>query len=333
MNQISRLVVGCARGGLALGLLCTTFACGGRVNPDLGPSDDTGAFPGLDSGLDDGRVPPGPIDGSPLPGDATPFPDDASFTDSTPGLDAGPLPSSTVCDELAKAICDGPTKTCCSTHSVTYDAAGCEGAEKSYCETERTWVKSGRLTFDPTQLDACKAGWTKALTACSVDWIEWFKDDQACAHLFNGTIAVGDKCTYDVECNSPPGGRGYCDPSSKRCRVYDFVGPGKGCNFSGKTIHYCESGYFCDTTSTTPTCLPQHPLGATCDGPDDFSCGYNNVCKDGACAPGLPVGSTCDASSIECASWSCTGSKCTSTNIELADPSICSGSGLAGGGP
>ena len=111
------------------------------------------------------------------------------------------------------------------------------------------------------------------------------------------------------------------------------MGEGKGCNFAGKTIHYCDLGLYCDTTSTTPTCKKQQSLGATCDGPDDFSCGYGNVCKDAKCAPGLPAGAACTPSAMECASWGCTSGKCTSPNVELADPTICSGSGTSGGGP
>jgi hypothetical protein len=327
MNQISRLVV-----ASSLGMGCLVVGCGGRVNPEAGSDIDSGT--GSDAGLDS-SVKPGPIDGSPLPTDVKPTPDDAPiFVDGGPTpADSGPIPSATVCDELAKAICGSATKACCDAHKVTYDAAGCEAAEKSYCETQRSWVKSGRLTYDPGQLGNCEAGWMKALTACSVNWIEWFQFNQPCAQLFNGTILAGDKCSYDIECYSPPGGRGYCDTDSNRCRVYDFVGPGKGCNFAGKTIHYCLPGLYCDTTSTTPTCQPQVPLGGTCDGPDDLSCGYNNVCKDGKCALGLPAGATCDPSALECASWSCDGGTCTSTNVELADPSICSGSGLAGGTP
>jgi hypothetical protein len=323
MNRISRLVF-----ASSLGIGCMAAGCGGHVNVDSGAADDTGVGPGTDGGFGDTSIKP-PIDGSPLPVDSTPTPDDAPVIvdGGPPPVDGGPLPSATVCDELAKAICGAPTKACCDSHKVPYDATGCEAAEKSYCETERTWVKSGRLTYDPSQLENCKSGWTKALTVCSVSWIDWFKYDQPCAHLFNGTIAVGDKCSYDIECLSPPGARGYCDPTSKRCRVYDFVGEGKGCNYTGKIVNYCDAGLYCDTTSTTPTCKKQLPLGSTCDGPDDFACGYGNVCKDLKCTVGLPAGSTCDASLLECASWSCDAGKCTDPNVELADPSICSGAG------
>jgi hypothetical protein len=308
----------------SLPLVLTLLACGGRVNPEAG-ADDTGTSEDSSAKVDSG----------PLPSDApifedVPTPGDAPFPTDGPAVEDAPLPSSSVCDTLVKAIC-GPAKSCCESKKVPFDFAGCESAERSYCEQQRTWTKTGRLTYDPSQLDNCVSGWSKALGVCSVDWIDWFHYDLACAHLFNGTIAVGDKCTYDIECNSPTGARGYCDTSSKRCRVYDFVGVGAGCNFSGKTVHYCEKGLFCDTTSTTPTCKKELPLGSTCDGPDDFSCGYHNVCKDNKCVVGLPAGAACDSTAFECSSWTCTSGKCTSNDVELADPSICTGTDTGGG--
>ncbi len=302
-------------------------ACGGRVNPDLSadpdaradagsdtstPFEDSSVRPDLGPPPTDGIVPP-PLDGAPPPFDIGP-------TDAI----APPPPS--ICNDLADAICTKYTAACCSAHGTTYVDSKCRDAEISYCKYELDWVATGRLTYDGSQLASCEGAWTKAFATCGVFFVDWLKLYEPCTRVFNGVLKPGDACSYDIECMSPPKGEGYCDPTSKKCKQYDVVGKGAGCNFTGRVIHYCDAGLFCDTTSTTPTCLPEKPLGSACDGTDDLSCGYLHACVGGTCQKGLPAGAACDASAaIQCASWTCTGGKCTDPNVSLADASVCGG--------
>lgn len=309
-----------------ISLSLALVACGGRINPDFGSDSDASVDGAADTSVpvDDGSIRP---DLGPPPTDGIVPPP----LDAMPPIDGGPAdavapPPPTVCSDLADAICTKDTAACCSTHGSTYVDSKCRDAEISYCNYELDWVASGRLTYDGSQLLACESAWRKAFALCGVFFIDWLKLYEPCTRVFNGTLAPGDTCTYDIECNSPPKGEGYCDPSTKKCKQYDVVGKGAGCNFTGKVIHYCDSGLYCDTTSTTPTCLPEKALGAACDGVDDLSCGYTHACVSGTCQKGLPVGAACDsASAIQCASWQCTSGKCTDPNVRLADPSVCGG--------
>ena len=302
-------------------------ACGGKTNDidggdgsvDSGTSGDTNVTP-LDA--IGGDTTPPPFDGPPTVG-IPPF--DGPFPD-TPVPPDGPVdtapPDPSICDGLAAAICSSATSTCCTSRGSTYDESTCKSNETTYCNEQIAAVKGGKLTYDPSQLDACKAAWSSEVTKCSIFFTDWVKMNAPCQQLFNGTVAPGAACTFDYQCQASPGGSAYCNTTSKKCVSYVVVAAGAGCNFTGSTIHYCDTGYYCDTTSTTPTCTPQRALGDACDGPDDLSCGYLNVCDStGHCVVGKPAGATCSGSALECASWTCTGGKCTDPNVELGDPS------------
>lgn len=306
-----------------LGLALCALACGGKTV-------DTGGTP--DSGVYDSYTPP--LDG---PGyDTQPPPFDAPKTDGIvddvgPSPDVptpvdGPLPDApppdpSVCDDLAAAICTPAAESCCTSHGARYDATKCTSAEKAYCSDQITLVKSGKMTYDASQLSACKDAWKATLAKCSLFFVDWVKAYAPCGQLWNGTVAPGGACTYDYQCKAPVGGSVGCNPTSHKCNAYVIVGAGAGCNFSGATVHYCDMGYYCDVTSTTPTCQPQKAIGATCDAPDDLSCGYSNVCKSGKCAAGAAGGTAC-TSHYDCASWYCdpSTSKCSDPNVELGDP-------------
>ena len=309
---------------VALGAL-GALACGGKTL-------DVGEGP-VDSGAARSDTSDGPRPG-PSP-DATPPPFDGPHLDGgepeTGGFEVGPAdapadappPDKAICADLAAAICTPATATCCATRSIGYDEARCRAAESSYCSYQIDFVKTGKLTYDGSQLAACKAAWTSGITACSVSWITWIALYAPCLQLFDGTTPPGGACSNDYECRSPAGGSAACDRTSHKCRAYLVVAEGAGCNFTGKEVRYCDRGFYCDTSSTTPTCTKQRALGDACDSPDDLSCGYDRVCSAGKCADGLPAGKTC-TTNMECASWYCNAGKCSDSNVELADPSICS---------
>jgi len=329
----SKTSLSCSIGWVSVAVLAAcAYACGGSV--DTGDTTDSGTpsgdsstdttTPPFDSFGPDTAPPPfdGPLDVTPTD---SPLPDSPPPTDAS--IDTAP-PDPSICDGLAAAICSSSTGTCCTSRGATYDSSSCTAAETAYCTSQISLVKSGKLTYDPTQLDACKAAWTSEVAKCSLFYIDWVKANAPCNQLFNGTVAPGGACTYDYQCQAAPGGSAYCNTTSKKCVSYVVVPAGAGCNYAGTSIHYCDDGYYCDQTSTTPTCKAQQPLGSSCDGPDDTSCGYLNVCDaSGTCVAGAAAGTACTDSST-CSSWDCdpTTKKCTDPNVELGDPSsgLCS---------
>ena len=318
--------------GLAF-ILSSPVACGGHVDTssfdttDAGTGGDTSApsdsYAGGETGFPFYDVGPGPD--APFPD--SPAPIDSSVDGGVDGAtDTGPVivPPS-VCDKYAATICEAAaTKACCDSQSVPYDKTGCTDSLTSYCRYQSDRVRTGKMTYDGSKLDECLAGWSKAMMACSLSWITFEKIYSPCSALFNGTTAAGSACKDDTDCKAPDGASASCDRTSKKCRVYDIVGKGAGCNYAGAVIHYCDLGLHCDVTSTTPTCATDSAIGAACDGPDDASCGWGNVCKSNKCAVGLAPGATCTLNT-ECASWYCNAGKCSDSNTTLAVPFICSG--------
>lgn len=298
-------------------------ACGGRVALPT-ESDPGSGDAGTDAATPDGDVPP--VDGSFDDGTDAPRPDgplpDGSFPDGAP-------PGDHTCEALVKSLCGDDAKACCTKTGFPHDAEACTNAVSYWCNYKVEAAADGVVTYDDAQLAACAASYRSAMTSCTLHWLEWAKSSVPCAHLFNGKKAPGAACTSELDCNAAPGFSAYCDEGSKRCRAYGVVGAGSPCNFYGSTIRYCDFGLYCDLAAETPVCKPEKKLGAPCDGPDDFSCGYERTCKGGACAPGLPPGSPC-TSDLECTTWSCQAGKCAANDTTLANEWVCTGSASGG---
>lgn len=253
---------------------------------------------------------------------------EASVEGGTEASVDAPAPTPETCTRFVGGVCSDATKACCAKAGFEYNASACTGGLDYYCNALVDQVTLGKATYDATQLDACVAGWKANTTACLVGWITSAKNLQPCDLLFNGVKEPGAACNPSglKECKAPPGFGAYCDESARKCRVYGFVGKDQPCNFYGSTVRYCDAGLYCDLASTTPTCKTARALGDACDGADDFSCGYENVCKDNKCIKGAPEGTAC-ATGAECASFQCEGGKCTATTFPAVSSWICTGAG------
>ncbi|MGZ3421104.1 MAG: hypothetical protein ACXVEE_24735 [Polyangiales bacterium] len=249
-----------------------------------------------------------------------------SATDTKPdtSTDSGP-PITTVCDQFATATCTPAFQMCCTSKGLAWDDLGCSDVAKLYCDSSRDGVTAGKTVYDASYADACAAAWKSATTMCTLSLTDWIKNRVPCAQTFNGKTAPGGACTRDSDCHADAGEVAFCDNSSKRCRQYGVVPKGASCNYFGISPRICDTGLFCDyTTGAIPICKDATPLGGSCFGIDDQSCGLGNTCKSGKCAVGAPVGTTCTRD-MECASWSCSVGKCTDPNVTLASKAFCSG--------
>ena len=300
------------RTALALLLVSSLAACGGKV-----PSEEFNSDAGTtDSAATDTTTP----DGGPV--DTTPS------TDVVIGSDA--KPTADTCKKFVGGICNDATKACCSKAGLTWDPDACNTGLDYYCNALVDEVNLGRATYNPSFLDACVTGWEDSLKQCEISGLASAKYQIPCAQLFNGLVKPGEVCkgTRYAECESPPGFGSYCDKKAGskegRCRAYGFVGKDQGCNYTGTTVRYCETGLYCDVTSPTSTCKPSKALGAMCLGPDDYSCGFNARCADSKCAPLAAAGATCGANE-ECLSYKCTTGVCEKAESAVVSPYICNG--------
>lgn len=285
-------------------------ACGGKATPAEETSPETGVT--ADTGT------PTETGGS-----------DTSPSDSMTKPDSPP-PSKATCEKFVATMCGDKTKACCATAGLMWSGDGCNTNLDYYCNSLVDQVTLGRATYDESYLDACLKGWESNFTICNVDGITSAKNQIPCTHLFNGTKKIGETCTGKafVECEAPAGFGAYCDvrpgDSSGKCRAYGFVGKDQPCNFYGSTVRYCDTGLYCDLTSTSPTCQTAKALGAACDGVDDFSCGIGASCTMNKCTALAAAGATC-ARNEECASYSCVDSKCTKPENGAVSPWLCGG--------
>jgi hypothetical protein len=245
---------------------------------------------------------------------------DTSVTDT--GMDSG---ITSVCDKFATATCTPAFQMCCTSKGFTWDELGCTDVAKLFCDNSRDGVTAGKTVYDPTYADACAAAWKSAGSSCVLSLTDWIKNRVPCAQTFNGKTAPGGSCTRDSDCHADAGQVGICDNSSKKCRAYGVVGKGAACSYFGISPRLCDKNLYCDFTSgSIPTCKDATPLGGSCFGIDDQSCGLGNTCKAGKCAVGAPSGASCTRD-LECASWSCSVGKCTDPNVTYASKAFCSG--------
>jgi hypothetical protein len=249
---------------------------------------------------------------------------DTSASDTSP-IDAGNPDDA--CKPLEDAICGNAAK-CCMASGLTWDEAKCRSAISSYCGYLVVAVGEGLATYDGSKLTACTSGWSKNILGCQVDFLTYLTNYAPCFHLFNGVHEPGSTCNPkgidSLACKAADGFLASCDQTEGKCRAYGIVSEGSPCNYTGSTIRYCDHGFYCDIADPMPTCKKAKALGDTCTGPDDYSCGLFNVCKDGKCAAGLPGGAACTDGS-ECASYTCTMGQCTSEKQQAVDNGVCNG--------
>lgn len=288
---------------LSIVLALALVACGGRQTSDLDETTDTGTL--ADASTETAT-------------------DSATTTDGAP---ADAPPTADTCAAFVGAVCNDSTKACCEKVGLGWGGDACKTGLDYFCNALVGQVAVGKATYDASKLEACSKGWKDNLAGCQVSWRASGKNLLPCDQLFNGLKAPGETCDPNgvKECHAEPGFGAYCDQTAKKCRTYAFVGAGQPCNFVGSTLRYCDDGLYCDMTTGTSTCKTAKAPGAACDGPDDLSCGYEYVCKDNKCQKGAPEGTACGGNT-ECASWTCTASKCTATTQPAVSSFICKGS-------
>jgi len=281
------------------------IACGGGTEPDFAVTD-TGADTSAagETGTDT----------------STP-PDTAPDTPIKPTIET--------CKKFVETTCGAKTSACCATSGFTWKESACKTNLDAYCTALVGDVALGRSTYDASYMDACLKGWEASLTACTIDGLTAGKNQIACQHWFNGMTKPGETCTGKnvAECHAPDGMGAYCDikdgETTGICRAFTFVGKDQPCNWAGTTARYCETGLYCDLTSTTTTCKESKPLGATCAGDMDPSCGAN-ACKANKCTARLPEGATC-ATWNDCQSYDCQMNKCTKVYYAAVSSWMCTG--------
>lgn len=301
------------RTSLALVLASSLVACGGKV-----PADEFNSDAAADSAAASDTSAIGEGGG----------PDTAPSSDVTVGSDA--KPTADTCKRFVGGICNDATKACCAKSGLTWEPEACNTGLDYYCNALVDEVNLGRATYNPSFLDACVKGWEDSLKLCQISSLASAKFQIPCAQLFNGLVKPGEICkgTRYAECESPPGFGAYCDKKAGakdgRCRAYGFVGKDQGCNYTGTTVRYCETGLYCDVTSPTSTCKPSKALGAACLGTDDYSCGLEARCIDSKCTALRATGSMC-AINEDCLSYKCTTGTCEAGEGNVVSPYICNG--------
>lgn len=331
-------------------------ACGGRVAGFDEPRGDDAASDGGDETSDaiaadvapdafeDGSTEDGSGDAFRVDDGVDTMPDawtddstfpDAPFPDATSdvvGVDVvvdvgsdGGTPITAICAEMTSAICTPAYQMCCTAHGFSWDSLACSDVTGIWCDSSRDGVYAGKTVYDPSYADACIAAWASASSACTMSLTDWIKNQAPCSQMFNGKTAPGGACTRSSDCHADGGYTAWCDDSSKRCREYAIVAKGASCIDFGVAPRICDKGLVCDYSSGSgAVCRDATPVGGSCFGLDDTSCGLGYTCSAGKCAAGLAAGASCSYD-LQCASWSCSGGHCTDPNVVVANKSFCSG--------
>jgi hypothetical protein len=182
-------------------------------------------------------------------------------------------------------------------------------------------VDAGKTKYDPGKAGQCFASIASA--SCDQTDKSAREIDDACSHIFTGTLQMGDTCASGSECASGncsiPSDTGDCPLGT--CGAAEVVANlGESC-----TIHQCAPGSFCDATQT---CAHLEPQNTPCD--FDTDCDYllgclgatgaktcqpvphiGSACPDMACAE---VNATCDATSATCVALGLPGDACTTVS-------------------
>ncbi len=361
MRHVRPLTLSLTLGVLGLSS-ASLMACGGRISPEIGALDggddggnngNDGAWnaddeppPAWDAGYGDAVDPwDGSVDDGDLPFDGgTPdtgtrpdtfVPDtgavvDTAVQDTGTFPEIGPNPNdsgptlSEVCTRIAQSTCSPSFQKCCISRGQKWDELGCEDVMNNWCDDGRDGVFAGKTTYDPSWAQACAQGWSVWTSSCSLNLMNWIKSQAPCSQMYKGKTAPGGACQRDTDCAANVGFVARCDESSKICRSYGVVGLGQACNYFTSAPRWCDNGLTCDFSNGAGVCVKATPLGGACFGSDDTSCGFGYVCTSGKCAVGRPVGQTCEQD-LQCASWDCSGGKCTDSMVSAAVPYLCGG--------
>jgi hypothetical protein len=128
-------------------------------------------------------------------------------------------------------------------------------------------IEAGRVDYEPSAIDAC----LQAIrgVGCELSTTRVF-EHEACERAFSGSIALGDDCNVDAECE----GIAFCKrEGSCPGTCSERLGPGDPCEEDDD----CEDGLACPDELRTCAALAEEP-GESCGGGVSGSCRADLVC-------------------------------------------------------
>lgn len=203
-----------------------------------------------------------------------------------------------------QASCERTFRCCsrrCSTSADTTFNSSIKNAEFA--------LKTGLLTFNAAQAEACLDASTSLYTDCSqyVDTVDTSAVSRACTGILQGALPVGVACSQTNDYCTP---NSYCsvdgslDPPQARCRR--MIDLGEACDGGGR----CVTGSSCTGSPRVCTTNPLSAmLGESCSAMSP--CASDLVCLENATC-GLPQegGKPCSAN-VQCLSGRCAVDTCT----------------------
>lgn len=180
-------------------------------------------------------------------------------------------------------------------------------------------VREGIVRYDEDAAQSC----VDALASLSCDVTQQLGALDSCSEVYEGTLADGAACGFDLECKSGSCATlscpdaccpGMCRPTrplpdiDEACSTFCVDGAycgvdslchaslPKGAACDGSTI--CAYGLYCSGASTggSGICKAMPQDGEPCDGPCAL---YGSVCLEGICQPGGLAGDAC-ATDADC---------------------------------
>lgn len=323
----TRLWVGALASVLGLG------ACGGSTDSGLnasGGSSSGGTAGGGGSGGGAGSSSGGAA-GAPSGGAAGAGGSGASSSGGAAGYTLDD-----VCQKTQPQGCEW-SKACCTQSGFGYDATGCAKNAMAGCEKNVEEVKAGKMTFDPTKVDACLAVYQKLFGQCTLGVHEYLlalDELKTCSLTFQGKLPTGASCDRDAQCapSADPNVFVGCDDVTGKCTQSKRLSLGATCAVGDAVADFCAPGLYCDAAwSPTPpypgVCKTATAEGQQCNGfkPYNLECGPGFYCNKGTslCTKAKVGGATC-TETIECQSFSCSLGKCGAL-APLVDQKTCTG--------
>ncbi len=326
---------------VSVGVLVSVVACGGSTDDGLsgsggtgntGGGSGTGAASGAGGSAGAAGGPSGGAAGAGATGGVAGV---GGLGGSSSGGSAG-YTLENVCQKTQPQGCEW-AKDCCTTSGFGYDKSGCEKRALGDCEKSVAEVKAGKMSFDPTKVDACLAAYKKLLSQCTVgvnDLYLALDELKACNYAFQGKVPTGSSCDRDADCapSADPNVFVGCDDAAKKCTSSKRLQLGANCAIGDGVADFCAAGLYCDATWAAPppfpgVCKTATPVGKKCNGfkPYNLECGAGFYCNKSTsvCTPAKAGGASC-SETLECQSYACESGKCDPVE-PVVDQEACTG--------
>ncbi len=256
-----------------------------------------------------------------------------------------PVAAASFGQSFATAFCAiGP---CCQREGYAFTQSSCETAVKAYVDAVvSAELQAEGVVFDEAAAGGCVEAYGAATKACTNQQLGDALDD-ACEHVFRGTVPEGGACTANDACADVPGASyvecdtGVCKPQS------DFLAsPTVHAKLGEACAYTCaESGCSAGSGTTTPqstagcwqndglyctralVCAPLPKVGEACP---EYVCAADSYCSGSICMAGVSTGpcpnynecvhtSYCDDATRSCIPVKANGAACNQSNECLSD--------------